>query len=152
MVELEARPSLVCRVGTSLCAFPLNDIIETMRPLPVQAISGSPPFVRGVALIRGAATPVLDTSRLIADRTSQPGRLVTIRVADRTVALEVDSVLGIRTLSRDVLGGLPPLLHGARTDAVSSVAVLDEALLFVLRGACLLPDDLRLDDIDGGKA
>jgi purine-binding chemotaxis protein CheW len=43
--------SLVVRVCARLCVVPLAHVVETMRPLPVERIAGTPSFVRGVSII-----------------------------------------------------------------------------------------------------
>lgn len=143
-----AAPSLLLRVRGRLCALPLEHVVETMRPLPVRPVADTPPFVTGVSVIRGAAVPVVDVARLLnpsADpRDSTPrgaARFVTVRTADRTVALDVDAVVGVRRLPAGALGELPPLLRDAGSDAVAAIGTLDAELILVLRAARLLPGD-----------
>jgi len=143
--------SLVCRVGSRLCALPVEHVIETMRPLPVEPMAGAPRFVRGLSVIRGVPTPVVDAARLLgvteeeSDLAAAPaagGRFVTLRAGERPVALAVDAVLTVRALAEPSLHELPPLLRDAATDVVSAVSVLDAELLLVLRAARLVPGDL----------
>ena len=56
----ERIPVLVVMVGARACAIPLDHVAETMRPLPIEPVAGTPGFVRGVSVIRGAPTPVVD--------------------------------------------------------------------------------------------
>ena len=138
------RPALLCRARARLCALPLQHVIETMRPLPVEPFAGAPPFVRGLALIRGRPVPVVDVGALVsASEPANPTRFVTLRVGDRRVALALESVLGIRALP-DAMSGLPPLLTDASAEAVSAVSALDAELLLVLEAARLVPDSLWL--------
>ena len=37
-----AERLLTCRVGRKVCALPLEQVLETMRPLPVEALPGVP--------------------------------------------------------------------------------------------------------------
>lgn len=143
----DAGLSLVCRVQGRLCALPLEHVVETMRPQPVEHVAGAPRFVRGLALIRGAPTPVVDGASLVADAGIRGGRLVTLAVGSRCVALAVDSVLGVRAIPADSRCALPPLLSDAGADVVAAVGVLDAELLLVLHGARLLSDEdwTRLD-------
>jgi purine-binding chemotaxis protein CheW len=133
---------LVCRIGARRCAFPLEIVIETMRPLPVDPVAGSPEAVMGVAIIRGLATPVLDLSAMFEARTEAPQRFVTVRTAGRVVALAVDSVVGVSRLDRASLQTLPPLLGDAQTSAIESIGSADNELLVVLRSARIAPTDL----------
>lgn len=132
----------MCRVGDRLCAIPLADVVETMRPLPVEAVAGAPNYVPGVAIIRGEALPVIDVGALLGAGGSRAGRFVTLRVADRRVALAVDDVVGVRALPSAALGRLPPLLRSAGAGAVSSMSALDSELLVRLDGAHVVPDAL----------
>jgi purine-binding chemotaxis protein CheW len=132
---------LLCRVPARLIGLPIEHVIETMRPLPVERVSGAPHYVTGLSVIRGAPVPVVDTSRLLGGAGLQPERFVTVRAGDRTVALAVGRVLGTRTVSTEWLHDLPPLLRSAGARIVAAMGNLDEQLLLVLRSAHLVPDD-----------
>ena len=132
--------SLLCRVRTWICALPIGDLVETMRPLPIEPLAGAPRFVRGVSIIRGEPVPVIDGGMLLAgEPLASPGRLVTLRIGARSVALAVDEVIGVRTMSAAT--ELPPLLQRAGADVVTAIGALDAELLVVLRTARLVPED-----------
>jgi purine-binding chemotaxis protein CheW len=123
------------------CALPLEHVIETMRPLPLEALGSAPTFVRGVAVIRGTPVPVVDVGALLGTAEGErPARFVTLSIHGRLIALAVEGVVGVRTLPADVLGALPPLLRGVGSDAVAALGTLDSALLLTLRAARLVPD------------
>lgn len=130
------RRWLLCRIGERLCGIPLAHVVETMRPLPVEPVPESPPGVVGLAIIRGAATPVVDAASLLGEE-EPPGRLVTLRLGDRRVALALPEVLGVREVAPEIQDELPPLL--AQNPAVERLGVLDEKLFIVLRSAVLFP-------------
>jgi purine-binding chemotaxis protein CheW len=130
---------MLCRVGARLCILPLSCVVETMRPQPVEAVVGAPPFVSGLAVIRGLPTPVVDARRLLgADEHSPPTRFVTLKVGARSVALAVDAVIGIRPLAGLSTDALPPLL-GQTDGPASAVGAVDRELLQVLQEARLIP-------------
>jgi purine-binding chemotaxis protein CheW len=139
--DRNAELSLICRVQARLCALPLAHVVETMRALPVEAVAGAPHFVRGLAVIRGAPVPVVDTASLLGAPAAAADRFVTVVAGDRQVALAVDSVLGVRTISAGSLHELPPLLHDAGADVVAAIGLLDAELLLVLNSSRVLPDD-----------
>lgn len=140
--------SVVCRVGSCLCALPVAHVDETMRPLPVEPLAGTHPFILGVAIIRGVPTPVVDAGLLLgAGAVPSPKRFVALRVAERRVALAVDAVVGVRALPADSLAALPPLLQDAGT--VSAIGTLDSGLLLVLRGGRIVPESMWAL-LDGG--
>jgi purine-binding chemotaxis protein CheW len=131
---------LLCEVADQLHALPLERVIETMRPLPVRPIEGVPAPVLGLAVVRGAAIPVIDAARLLGQAsTSPPQRFVTLRVGERAAALAVHGVRGICALRESQLRALPPLLSQADGGGVRAMAMLDDALVLVLESARLVP-------------
>lgn len=135
-----SRSALLVTAGPRTCAVPLAHVVETMRPQPVTPLAGSPAFVSGAAVIRGAATPVVDLRRLLgADEPAAPGRFVTIRAGERHAAIAVDAVLGVTDLGDTQLAELPALLGDAARDVVDAIGTRDAGLLVVLRAARLVP-------------
>lgn len=131
--------------GAHCCAFWASDVVEVMRPLPVQRLADMPPFVLGLSVIRGVPTPVVDAAALLdANRegTERITRFVTIRLGERRVALAVAAVLGVRPLGSQTLQALPPLLGNASEQIVAALGTLDAQLLTVLRAGYLLPPSL----------
>jgi len=137
---VEAVASLVCRVASRICALPLDAVIETMRPLPIEPLAGAPPFIAGMAVIRGAPVPVVDVAQLLGAGDAQPRRFVTLRGARRPIALAVDGVLGVRTIAGDQLSELTPLAGAIAGEIIAAVGTLDDRLLVVLETARLVPD------------
>src|SRR5207249_3999514 len=107
---------LIVAVQSSVCALPLMHVIETMRPRPIEPVACALSFVRGISIIRGAPTPVVDLGALLGTSDGAPGRFVTLRLAGRQVALAVDAVVGVREFDALTLQKLPPLLAGASKD------------------------------------
>jgi purine-binding chemotaxis protein CheW len=141
---LETSPVFVVMVGARACAFPLHHVAETMRPLPIKPVAGTPGFVCGVSLIRGTPTPVVDLKALLENCENSPGygRFVSLKLDDRRVAIGVDSVVGLRHLDSAQLGELPPLLRDVAADLIESFGTRDAQLLLVLRAARIVPDEV----------
>jgi purine-binding chemotaxis protein CheW len=134
---------LVVRVGSQLGALPLDHVVETMRPQPVHSVAGVPGFILGLTSIRGMPTPVVDAVSVLGAvaRPSSEKRFVTLRTANRRIALAVDQVLGVREIHSRQLADLPPLLAGIHAQVVSAIAMLDGELLMVLHAGKLVPED-----------
>jgi purine-binding chemotaxis protein CheW len=116
-------------------------VVEVMRPLPLERVAEAREFVRGMSIVRGAAVPVVDARRLLGGEEPAPGgRLVSLRVGARSVALHVDAVLGIRELAPELLQEVPPLL-GEASDARIALGAVDGRLLELLDTARLLPPE-----------
>jgi purine-binding chemotaxis protein CheW len=134
---------LLCRIGSALGALALEDVREIMRPLPIEALAATPPFVLGLAIIRGAPTPVIDAGRLLGPATlASPARFVSLKVGERTAALAVDAVLDVRAIAAEMQADIPPLLRQADSDMVCAIGALDAKLLLVLQSARLLPESI----------
>jgi len=141
------KPWLLCRAGRLLGALPVEHVIEIMRALPLEPFAGAPAYVRGVSIIRGAPVPVVDIGLLIGGEITHAARLVTVRTASRKVALAVERVIGVTTISSEVFGQLPPLLEEAAADTIVAIGARDCELLVFLRTGRLVSEDVlaRLD-------
>jgi purine-binding chemotaxis protein CheW len=138
-----AKKALIVGLKSCVCAVPPAYVIETMRPLPVEPISGVPLFVRGVSILRGIPTPVVDLGTVLGTPSEQPDRFVTLRVRDKQVALAVNAVLGVRDLSAIItIQELSPLFQRASKDVVDTIGTLDEQVLMVLQAGWELPDEV----------
>lgn len=140
---VRTKKALVVGLKSCVCAVPLTNVIETMRPLPVEPISGVPSFVRGISIIRGIPTPVIDLGAVVGTPSEGAERFVTLRVGEKQVALSVDTVLGIRDLGGVVMmRELPPLLQRASKEVIETIGTLDEQVLMILRDGWELPDEV----------
>lgn len=108
-----------------------------MRPCRVDRVQSAPPYLMGLAVIRGESVPVLDGALLLSGESSPVTRFVVLRVGERRVALSVAEVVGTRVLAAEELGVLPPLLGGSN-ELVARLGVLDGTLLEVLESGRLL--------------
>ena len=141
---VEICPVFVVMVGARACAFPLHHVAETMRPLPIKPVAGTPGFVRGVSVIRGIPTPVVDLKALLdnSENSSSYGRFVTLKLDARQVVIGVDSVVGIKSLDSVQRGELPPLLRDVTAELIESFGTRDAQLLLVLRASHIVPDEV----------
>lgn len=140
-----SRCFLVVRAQEWMCALPLEEVEETMRPLPVAPVSAAPVFVRGVCLVRGTPTPVVSLSVLLGGAQAQSGpglRFISLRVPEGRLALEVDEVRGLKWLEEGILDSVPPLLRATASGHLQRLGSYDGRLLAVLGTAHLLPEEL----------
>jgi purine-binding chemotaxis protein CheW len=141
---------LLCRIGSRIGALALKDVRETMRPLPIETLPGMPPFVLGVAIVRGFPAPIVDAIRLLKPVaspsppmiSSPSARFVSLKLGERTAVLAVDAVLDIRPLAAGILADIPPLLREAGAEQMAVIGALDTQLLFVLEAARLVPESI----------
>jgi purine-binding chemotaxis protein CheW len=146
----ESDRFLLFRIGSRIGALALKDVRETMRPLPIEPLTGMPSFVLGVAIVRGFPAPVVDAGRLLNPCASpstpiiasSSARFVSLKLGERTAALAVDAVLDIRPLTAGILADIPPLLREAGAEQMAAIGALDTQLLFVLEAARLVPESV----------
>ncbi len=134
---------LVVCARTRMCAIRISHVGETMRPLPIAALVGAPPYVLGLAMIRAVATPVVDLGAVLEE--TSPAcltRFLTLNVATRRIALAVDRVVGVQFLTAAALRPLPAQLHSGAGQRIEAVGSLDEQLLFLIEPAHLVPEPL----------
>lgn len=128
---------LLFAVGGHVCALPLTHVAEVMRMQPVTPRGTLTAGVLGSAIIRGQATPVVDTSLLLDGVPTDAPSLVLLRFEARQVALAVEHIIGPSKLTPDQMRQAPALL---RDDAamITSIGVRDAELVHVLDAIRLL--------------
>lgn len=131
---------LLCRAGTHLWAVPLSEVLEVMRALPIKPVTGGPPCIVGLSIIRGVPRPVVDIGMMISGKATRIERLVSVRTGGRTVALAAEAVAGIWSTEKHKLEPLPPLLREVATDVIAAIGTLDAELLFLLRDTSIVPE------------
>ena len=134
--------SLAFRAGSLLCALRLDEVVETMRPLVVQPLAGTPPFVPGVSIMRGVAVPVIDVSRLLGGGEAAVTRFVAVRTERGPVALATGPVLGIRPTVTANAAHHTGLLGAAPARLVAAIGTVDTEPLIQLQSMRLVPDDV----------
>lgn len=149
---------LIVSAAQRLCALNLAEVIETFRPLPIASVAGAPAYVLGLSIVRGLSVAVVDLCQLLegdrfeGDRlegdkaalasAASAQRVVSLRVGERTIALLVDAVLGVRSLDTAQLASTPGLMGAVASDLLSTLGQLDEQLLVVLRSGRLVPPEV----------
>lgn len=136
--EETRRKVLVVRAGDRICALPVEGVIETMRPLPIEERAGMPAAVLGISVIRGEPTPVVDLADLLGLARTPALRFVTVRSGDRQVAIAVSEVVSVDEYDRHEFVDLPPLLSGSPTDPHTTLLRRDGEFATVLEGMRLV--------------
>jgi purine-binding chemotaxis protein CheW len=140
------RPSgttmwLLCHEGGRYLALRAADVRETMRPMPIEPVPNMPAFVSGLAVVRGAAVPVVDAGVVFGGKGGVARRWVTLALGERSVVLAVESVETLCALEEAGFVAVPPLLRSVGEDIVAAVGTLDARLLLVLEAGRLLTDE-----------
>jgi purine-binding chemotaxis protein CheW len=137
----EAVTALVFRAGALLCALPLDEVIETMRPLETRPLAGTPAFMRGISVLRGVPTPVIDVARLLTGTAGDVERYVAVGTERGPVALATGTVLGIRVTAAGPAEAHPALLGGSHR-LVAGVGTFGAEPLLLLQSMRAVPDEV----------
>jgi len=134
--------ALVFRAGPLFCALPLADVIETMRPLSTRPLAGTPPYVRGLTILRGEPSPVIDMTRLLTGTTAEIDRYVAVRAGRGPMACATGPVLGVQTVHATAPEGPSTMFTGASRSLIAAVGRFGTEPLLVLRSIRTVPDEV----------
>ena len=136
--------ALLVRSGMRLAALPLSVVEETMRPLPVEVLSGLPSFVVGVSVVRGEPAPVVALGVVLGEESDVSiGRFVAVKAThSQRYVLAVTEVVGIRSFDSASLSDLPRILGANASEVAAALATHDERLVLVLQAARLVPPEV----------
>jgi len=135
-----ALPWLMFRTAGHVAALPISHVAETLRVLPVESLSGAPPYVIGLSIIRGAPTAIVDTALLFGSEPTKHQRTVVVRMGACTIGLAAEEILDVRTFGTDAVARLPSLF--GNVEPVSAVTILDEMLVLILESARIISEEL----------
>lgn len=101
----EGTNHLAFRLHKHLCVVPLDQLSETLPPPPSTRVPGAPPWLMGVANIRGELLSIVGLSRYLAldERAEGKRGVLVARGLDKKtkVGLLVDDVVGIRRVAEE---------------------------------------------------
>lgn len=134
--------ALVFRAGPLYCALPLDEVVETMRPLQTRPLAGTPPYVRGLTILRGAPAPVIDVTRLITGTSGEIDRYIAVRAGRGPIACATGVVLGVRQIEVEPPEGPAAIFTGVSKALIAAVGSVGTDPLLLLRGIRTVPDDV----------
>jgi len=113
---------LLFRCGGQVLALEAGLVREILAASEPTRIPGAPEAVRGLVNVRGTLVPVVDAARAagLGAGEAGPGSLVLVERRGRSVALVVEEVLDLVTVSDDALHPREAL-PGVRPDLVRAV-------------------------------
>ena len=133
-MDHDAVRMLLVRADGLLIALPLEAIREVTPRLPTTPVAKVPARIRGFAIWRGDATPVL----ALGTQPAAAGRFVVMQHGAHAIAVEVDAVLGVEPLARSALRPLT----GTWSQTAAAIGRREDEPLAVMDVARLVPPAL----------
>ncbi|MBI2568903.1 MAG: purine-binding chemotaxis protein CheW [Candidatus Schekmanbacteria bacterium] len=105
---------VVFLVGRELYGVDIVKTREILRLLPIRSLPNTPPFLEGVATVRGELIPIIDLRKRFASGSAGPerdARIVVLRSEEAVdIGVIVDAVCEIAVVETADLKAAPPLL------------------------------------------
>lgn len=136
-------------LGQQRFALPVTAIDEILPLVEARKLSGTPEWMIGIARLRGAFVPLVDTSAIVtgaAVKRTMNTRSILLQIGaaggNMRLALLVDSVGGIVTVDFGAPGTHPGIV-GAGQGALTSIASDDTGEIYLLDPSKILDDESR---------
>ena len=139
------RPYVLFTLAGGTYALASDTVLHLALPGEVTPVPHAPPWVEGVASIRGRVTPVVDLRVRLgfapspSDRRS---RLIVVAIAGREVALRVDEAREFTRLAEDAIAPLQGLSSEIGGEYVRGTTQIGERVVMVLQADRLLKTEV----------
>ncbi len=120
-------------LGREEYGIPILQVQEIVRMLGITPLPGSPPYLRGVANLRGRILPVIDLRIKLgmpAVSTTDDSRVIVISCTLGFIGMIVDRVSEVEEIGAEIIGQTPSLAAGA--EYVLGVGISGQRAQFLL--------------------
>ena len=148
-------------LGRENLAFPIGLVQEIVKPSAITRVPNAPPYVEGIANLRGNILPVVNLrNRLGMDLKEQDEdtRVVVLKANGAATGMVVDSVSEVLHVDESTIEAPPGVVEGIDGQYLRGVAKTDEGkrLTLILSTEKILPDTAGRKEIgasiDSGRA
>jgi len=138
------RRFLIFTLGEGMFAINVGYAVEVLRSIPVKHIPEVPDFIEGVIKIRGHVFPVIDMRHRFglpgrSERTKE--RILIVRSSLERIALIVDDVIGIETISRELIEKPPVVFQGIKKRYLEGLHSRENRVYIILNIEKILTSD-----------
>lgn len=138
--------ALLVTLRDEVYAVPITTITYVEDSIPVIPVPCVPPFVAGIANMRGHIIPVLDLAELLGIPGNTTNANILVRAAndEMSVAFRVETVGEVITLSLSDMDPIPDILDVAKTDYLTGT--FPDGVILLNMEAILNDPALEVDD------
>ncbi len=123
------------RLGKEEFGFDILKVREINKMMGVTRVPGSPEFMEGIMNLRGSVIPVINLRKLMGMEPQEFGKetsIVVIDIPESTFGFIVDGVKEVLRIPVSLTEPPPSITSADRSGYVTSVAKLENRLLFLL--------------------
>ena len=135
---------IIFHLGDEEFAAAIDQVREVITRGPIAPIPNSPPFIRGVANVRGEVTLIVDLRAYFsmpAAPEAQSRHIVITRQEQNLFGLMVDEVTAVLRISRSEIKAAPEALAKVENDHTKGVLTIESRLVILLDLEELLSDE-----------
>lgn len=126
---------VICKIGNSEYAIAAADVYQMESYIPATPVPGAPSYVAGLVQIRQKIIPVLNARErfgLPAIASDLETRLVVLNLAERLVAIQVDSAREVQNIAPELFKAPPEIITKQSQGFIKAVANLKERIIMLL--------------------
>ncbi|RLL46683.1 purine-binding chemotaxis protein CheW [Oceanobacillus piezotolerans] len=113
----------------------VDQVISIERLQEITMIPRTSAFIKGVTVIRGVTTPIIDLKeRLWVDETAQTDdtRILVVHIQGMQIGFIIDAATAVMDIDEAVIEPAPQIATGTGETFIKSVANLEDGLLMIL--------------------
>ncbi|BAS28787.1 chemotaxis protein CheW [Limnochorda pilosa] len=146
MADESGNQVVIFQLGGDRFAVGVTDVREVLRTPPLTRLPGAPPYVRGVANLRGEVVPVVDLRMKLGapENPHHDSRVLVCELEGEAIGIEVDDVQEVSTLDQSQIHAAPRQWSDEARAPLTGIARVEDELILVVDLPRLLKADLEV--------
>jgi len=135
----------VFKIGAEDFGIEISRVVEILNTQKVHSLPELPDFLSGVITVRGEVIPLLDLRKRFAIQSAQERELIiVVRYDTEKIALLVDEIKEILTLSAEEITVPPTIFKGLKKRYLTGLGKKDERIIILLNIDYLLTSEEKI--------
>ncbi|ATO48446.1 chemotaxis protein CheW [Brevibacillus laterosporus] len=133
--EVEALSYILFTMGNETFGFPLENVLEIVKPMPITKVPKSPEYVEGVINLRGNILAILQIRKMFglpSIELTEESRFIVLKIDGFEAGIVVDGVSEVAKIAPSSIKTAPPVVAGLDGSNLAGIAQEGERLLLLL--------------------
>ncbi|MCR8982320.1 chemotaxis protein CheW [Brevibacillus laterosporus] len=133
--EVEALSYILFTMGNETFGFPLENVLEIVKPMPITKVPKSPEYVEGVINLRGDILAILQIRKMFglpSIELTEESRFIVLKIDGFEAGIVVDGVSEVAKIAHSSIKTAPPVVAGLAGSNLAGIAQEGERLLLLL--------------------